>query len=96
MASQSIVTCIRNRRLGCTEVVLDGTHRPKDAGLGIIIKLEIGILNEFCSRLTFQYLSFSLVTFQGKFRNLKRENLCNLTLHIRRRVSKISGWPKRF
>ena len=73
MASQSIVTCIRNRRLGCTEVVLDGTHRPKDAGLGIIKKLEIGILNEFCSRLTFQYLSFSLVTFQGKFRNLKRE-----------------------
>ena len=70
--------------------------QAKRCGLSIIIKLEIGILNKFCSRLIFQYLSFSLVIFQGKFRNLKRENVCNLMLHIRRRVSKISGWPKRF
>ena len=58
--------------------ILDGTRKPKDAVLrivlSIIIKLEIEILNKFCSRLIFQYLSFSLVTFRGKFRNLKRES----------------------
>ena len=35
VASKAIVTCIRDRRLGCAKVVLDGTRRFKNAVYGI-------------------------------------------------------------
>ena len=61
LVSRTIVTCIRNRRLGFAKVVLDGTRTSKDAVLSITLILEIGIFNKFCSRLRRSLLIFQYV-----------------------------------